>query len=764
MSMNRFLQRFGNVLHPAIKTAKDSNVVGRRFPRRHPAPQAHHPEPRKSGALDVAKFTLLSIATLPFSLWVAVFSYDYFFRVELCLEAIHQEDRDLRLRHHRDEQTTRHHGREAQLKQVRTLLSKDPHQVVLVAGANECGKSQFVSELLRGVNDDQGTNSRKTRKRGVTHIQLAQLVDSVSTFTYILVKSFNLKWLAMRYSLVDVLPFAGSEILVMKERFSDRDLAQALNVITESLKQHAERKRYPERPIIVIDGLAEGKAWTRTQDGKQCLARLFQWCIYVTKERHLAHVILTGNEELVLSLTDQNRLTRGHIEVVGLGDLQPEEARQLVLEFLPDATEEEIDRITTVFGGFVHDIRGCSRDIQDQLCLDGPMDSAARSKIVEDVISKRYWLQVERVTAAFAKGREGTEDSPEEDESSAAADEEEMDPYLDPLKSVYSEARASQNNSASMLDDGGDTAVSYTKLQLWQTLQRLVESEDGAVAFAELRDDVFDGHKAPLLELMDDDVLGFEINDSNSLGFSWKVKSATPALNRAFRYIVSDGSLKERFLKLEQDAIRQDEIEDINREKVYLWKERRALEERKAAILSTVELGDKLGRKRAARANLTSLYDSLVKEEHDALIKDRELREKIRDLKKKRREESVQPKSEHSEHEVQNHLKTALLQIMLKKDPSLLPTRTVHSRFPKLWAAFQELDVTEDGRFDARDIVRVIKEYTGKEVEIEAARKMVRSWDADDDKQLDFDEFLNMVFMTEKEDEKMKSLIHKVAK
>eukprot|EP00980_Cylindrotheca_fusiformis_P031471 scaffold26441_cov142-Cylindrotheca_fusiformis.AAC.1 len=96
--------------------------------------------------------------------------------------------------------------------------------------------------------------------------------------------------------------------------------------------------------------------------------------------------------------------------------------------------------------------------------------------------------------------------------------------------------------------------------------------------FAELRDAIFDGHKAPLLELMDDDALLFEINDSNSLGVSWEAKfHGRAAQNRTFRYIARDGSLKERFLKLEKRSIG------------YMT-EIRALEERKAAILSTMEL------------------------------------------------------------------------------------------------------------------------------------------------------------------------------
>jgi hypothetical protein len=95
---------------------------------------------------------------------------------------------------------------------------------------------------------------------------------------------------------------------------------------------------------------------------------------------------------------------------------------------------------------------------------------------VEDIISTRYWLQVELETTAFAKGREETEDATDESNVVRENEDDGMDPYLDPLKSVYSEAQASQNTAASIPDDGNDT-VSYTKLYLWLTLQRLVDTQ-----------------------------------------------------------------------------------------------------------------------------------------------------------------------------------------------------------------------------------------------------------------------------------------------
>mmetsp|Transcript_21638 Transcript_21638/g.32770 ORF Transcript_21638/g.32770 Transcript_21638/m.32770 type:complete len:163 (+) Transcript_21638:312-800(+) len=151
--------------------------------------------------------------------------------------------------HNKDAQN-RCFGREKEMIEVKAFLNKNPHQVLVIAGANESGKSRFVSEMLRDLNTS----------RGITYIQSSQLgVDSVSTLTHAIVDAFSLKWLSMRYALVDVLPFAGSEIVVMKERFSERDSNQGLRVITQALKENAASSTSRDRlPIIVIDGIGEG--------------------------------------------------------------------------------------------------------------------------------------------------------------------------------------------------------------------------------------------------------------------------------------------------------------------------------------------------------------------------------------------------------------------------------------------------------------------------------------------------------------------------
>lgn len=358
-----------------------------------------------------------------------------------------------------------------------------------------------------------------------------------------------------------------------------------------------------------------------------------------------------------------------------------------------------------------------------------------------------------------------------------------MDPYLDPLKSIYSEAQASQNSSTIQNDGDADT-VTYTKLQLWKTLQLLVDSKTGAVSFAELRDEVFHNDKNPLLELMNDDVLGFGIDDHTASENTWKVKPATKALDMAFKHIVRDSNLMKRFEKVERRSIYQEKIRQVNQERRELWKDRRNLEQRKASITSTVELGEKLGRRRAARNTLSTIYDSIIKEERDTLEKDKELREKIKNLEQKLEEEdaesevknpkSFRPVADSKDlksfgpvNEVLKQLKAAMQRITQRYGTVALANRTPDSN--DIWIAFKELDSKERGTFNEYDIVRVIRENTGKEVDIESARRLILSIDMDDDKQVDFDEFVALLNSQGKKgndnsDRKLTTMIRKATK
>jgi hypothetical protein len=865
---------------------------------------------RSTGLLDVARFGLVSIATLPFSLWIAMYSYDYYYRVHHCREAltnnrqpqhdnhknIESNNKNKNSKQKGDKQHQHHHndnhhsntsssliGREDQLAQVQALLQNpSPHQIVVVAGPNESGKSRFVSELIRRIQNDPTTSTTTNntqqqqqqqqqqhhhQQQGVTYIQLAQttIVDSLSTLTHAFVDAFDLRWLQLRHALVDVLPFAGSEILVMKERFSDRDFVQALSVVTKALEGIADaedeaevaeaasnnntastRRRRRPPPVIIVDGLGEsgggsaGSGWIRrSPEGRRSLQRLLKWCIYVTKERGLAHVILTGNEELVIGLTDQNRMTRGHVKVIGLGDLDTTTtttttnnntntnnnrniknttAGQIILQECPTATPDEIQKITDTFGGFIHDLHDTSRQIQYELKAvknhrggdtnydtydhDDDRDDdasekkkkkkqtkAKRAQIIDQVLSARFRLQVERVTAAFAKGKDDSvEVQSSSDHGAEGDDDDDLDPYLDPLKKVYSEAQASQKNAVdenessttrtSSSSGNGKNSASWSQLQLWHTLQRLVDSEQDTnmrVRFADLRDDVFHGDMTPLLDLMNEDVLGFEVLDYSSSssssqellvgggggvggGWSWHIKPATPALGRVFQYLVNDSSLKERFLELQKVAERNDKLEGNEHDRQELRRERRRLDMRKTSLLKTVELGKVLQLEDLVRKSIGDVYKTIISEEIAIEKRGLELR-KIResllqalpfaenDIEKNSTIDSSMPAAIKESKTSKLSPFSDLASIQRQLSAAILHTSGAIEDKEKLFGfreRFEKLSKSEAG-ITASDVVRLIKKSTGEDLDLEAANSFIRAWDANDDDHLDYHEFVEML-------------------
>mmetsp|Transcript_27578 Transcript_27578/g.58905 ORF Transcript_27578/g.58905 Transcript_27578/m.58905 type:complete len:757 (+) Transcript_27578:83-2353(+) len=695
--------------------------------------------PAQATSIDIARFALLSIVSLPFTIWSACFTYDYLYRVKICQDALRRQDEDVL----GGDNSGEFLGRDKELAEVSSLLDQKPTQIIVIAGGNEAGKSRFVRELLKGTQHD--TN------RGVTLVQLAQLVDSVSSFTHVFVRAFDLRWLQLRHALVDVLPFAGSEIFVMKERFSDRDLAMALVVITDALKQYAEESG-PDtpRPVIVIDGIGEGpQRWMDSGEGKLLAQRLLQWSIYITKERHLCHIVLTGSEQLVLSLTDQNRVTRGHVRVVGLADLDLEDAAKIVRSELKDATDDEIKRITNRFGGFIHDVKGTSRDIQYRIARQGKkaaeVGSKKRAAVFDEVLKIRFQQQVEFVVAAFAVARENTDSRGK----GASPVGKVMNPYLDPLKSIYSEAEAS---SQAIKGDESDDRASWTQLQLWQTLKRIVDSPDMAVSFSELRDNVFDGDQTPVLGLMADDVLSFEVVDrSSDGGWFWKVTPASPALGLAFAQIVKDGCLKETFQQIEEAEKRTTEKNNLEFERARLIRERENLSLRKKSLLQTIELGKEIGQEDVARQRLAIAFREIVREEEMQDIDDRLLRDRLslltacngeNDSNAKETDGKIltHPVTRREDHlPLQNLLKSVVFDIVSAEEDSS------GEQLLRMKKAFNVLDHTKDGKISAEDVVRVVRASTGHNVSLSAAKQLVGEWDLNDDKSLDYSEFMQLL-------------------
>ena len=727
---------------------------------RHRSQRHHQPRPpnyNRTTSLDVARFGLLSIATLPFSLWMANYSWKYWHRVELCRESLLDTDPELQyLLSTNSKQKTI--GRQDQLNQVLTLLNNNPHQIIVVAGTNESGKSRFLTDILQSI---------PASERGITFLQLAQIVDSLSTLTQAFVKAFGLHWLDLRHALVDVLPVAGSEILVLKERYSDRDLVQGLLVVTEALKSSSKNNK--KKPIIVMDGLGEGSGWIRSEEGQRTLQRLLKFFVYICKERQLAHIILTGNEELVLSLTDQNKMTRGHVQVIGLSNLSNSDAQKIIQQAWPDATQAEMNKMIGTFGGFIHDLLSVTRDIKYRLSQGNVKDKAIRARIVKEAIAARFRLQVERVTGAFAEGRDEEEElsntSTEQDE-----DEEDHDPYLDPLKAAYSEAEASQSDHVLDSSSANDDRASWTQLQLWRTLQKLVESPTLSVSFADLRDEVFDGNKTPLLELMHEDVLGFTLDHQNAAetkmasssssseqSWSWQVTPATPAIGRVFHHLVKDSALKERFQELELRARRREEISDIEQERKLLRREKGRLDLRKASLMKTVELGKELEYSLQKQHDLKHLYEAILVDEMELEQKGVELRQELHHLElqnNKQAQEQEGVSNTLSRKETVRNIIAENFSLQRKLKMALVKTfqggrsKEALQRFDQ---AVKELG-NEGAGLEAVDITKLIKATTGEDISLRTAKKFIDEWDLNNDRRLSKDEILHLLIADSKEE------------
>ena len=264
------------------------------------------------------------------------------------------------------------------------------------------------------------------------------------------------------------------------------------------------------------------------------------------------------------------------------------------------------------------------------------------------------------------------------------------------------------------------------------------------------------------MDLMREDVLGFQVDRSSDGGWLWKVTPASPALGSAFRHIVDDSDLKTRFDLIEMEEEKMHERREVEAERARLYRERKNLDSRKKSLLRTIELGKELSRNELAQQRLAQSFEDIVTEEahHDDL--DRLLRDELNKLSTKR-PDGGDAKTSDGEMDNENTLQrqeTAINQLSLQdllRDAVLgivtsdetIDTNGDDGRFARIKRAFEVLDVTKDGKIEAADLVRVVKDATGEEVGLEDAKDLIAEWDINDDGSLDYQELTRMLLLGE---------------
>ena len=116
--------------------------VLRRFVRQSEIPPApgHQPHQRATSIIDVARFLIGSVITLPFAGWVSLYVHGYLHRVDNCLSVLTKAEPSFDSSRLGIEKRCKLYGREEELEFVQRCTDGLPHEVLVIAGTNEVGK------------------------------------------------------------------------------------------------------------------------------------------------------------------------------------------------------------------------------------------------------------------------------------------------------------------------------------------------------------------------------------------------------------------------------------------------------------------------------------------------------------------------------------------------------------------------------------------------------------------------------------------------
>ncbi|KAK3233606.1 hypothetical protein CYMTET_56112 [Cymbomonas tetramitiformis] len=194
---------------------------------------------RQQFITTLMRFVAYAVVSSPIVLWTGAFTYAYLWRADICVAGM-QSGEDQNKDHRRA------YGKKEDVVVLQRHCDSPPKQICVVVGNNDSGKTTVVREVLR------------TRDFTI-HINLNKRpVTSTSGFIQAITEGMHVQYLVLRSLLTDLLPFAGGEILVLKERYCVHDLKAALTVVGDALeKLKQQRRNNGDIPVLYLDGIGD---------------------------------------------------------------------------------------------------------------------------------------------------------------------------------------------------------------------------------------------------------------------------------------------------------------------------------------------------------------------------------------------------------------------------------------------------------------------------------------------------------------------------
>ncbi|KAK3233604.1 hypothetical protein CYMTET_56110 [Cymbomonas tetramitiformis] len=393
----------------------------------------------------------------------------------------------------------------------------------------------------------------------------------------------------------------------------------------------------------------QGARITDTEEGREALQTLLAWAVHVTKERHLAHIILGTTPTFIPNVLYAFRDIQSCVRITEVGDLPLDSARTYIRERAAELRSRQTDQATPgvtrrtaegvradVDAAHIPELGrtsgrtsaedcdaqhiGCASHTEDltdaprgcisaddteillevlggRVCdIDKALESvtSGTSHSIPEALGMMVGNLRARILASFTQMNPG-KDRPAHTHTRADEedDEDDDDEYLDPLKRKYSLLTSIAHGDDELKPDSWHP---WCPLKLWETMERLVVSKGNALPYHELCSSVFDGDESEMQALIENDILGLHFGKPKSLGQGLAgldymyITAFSPLALSVFKVLVQDPQLIQMMSLKRQQILKQEMQKQLLEQKQVLQEASVRVSQQKVELLQTIKI------------------------------------------------------------------------------------------------------------------------------------------------------------------------------